>query len=504
MFEEAEVGAAVSQSEYNERAPALRRRLLEAQFELSQADFSVIVLFSGVDGAGKGETANLLNWWLDPRRIVTRAWGRPSDSEAERPEFWRFWRELPPKGQMGVFLRAWYSKPLLRHVHDATTAEEFDRRLDRIAAFERTLTDDGTLLLKFWMHLGKEAQLSRFRTLEADPGERWRVTPRDWAHWGMYDRFVDASTRLIQHTNRPKAEWTIVEGADHNHRSLVVGEKLLSALEGALEERPVTQVPVIVTPAVETESSDEPQRKGALASLDMTKRLDKPEYRKALSHWQGHIYHLARRATEEGLSTILVFEGWDAAGKGGAIRRLIGALDARWYQVIPIGAPTDEETAHHYLWRFWRHLSRAGRITIFDRSWYGRVLVERVEGFATKAEWSRAYEELTEFEGRLTDHGMVVLKFWMHITDEEQERRFEARAKSPLKRWKLTEEDWRNRGRRPQYEAAVEEMVQRTSVPTAPWILVEADQKEYARIRVLREVCNHLATALGVDPIEDA
>ncbi len=225
--------------------------------------------------------------------------------------------------------------------------------------------------------------------------------------------------------------------------------------------------------------------------------LDKTRYREKLARAQAKLNQLHRKALERGVSTVLVFEGPDAAGKGGAIRRLTAALDARHVQVIPIAAPTDEERAHHYLWRFWRHLSRAGRVTIFDRSWYGRVLVERVEGFASEEEWRRAYAEINDFEEQLIEHGTVLRKFWLHITKEEQLARFQAREKTPYKRWKLTDEDWRNRERWDDYAAAVNDMVEQTSTKKAPWVLVEGNDKRFARVKVATTVCEAMARALG-------
>jgi polyphosphate kinase 2 (PPK2 family) len=189
---------------------------------------------------------------------------------------------------------------------------------------------------------------------------------------------------------------------------------------------------------------------------------------------------------------ILVFEGWDAAGKGGVIRRITAAMDARDYRVIPIAAPNDEERAHHYLWRFWRQIPGAGRMTIFDRSWYGRVLVERVEGFATEAEWTRAYAEIVDFEQQLYDHRALILKFWIHIDSAEQLKRFRSRQDTPYKDYKITEEDYRNRERRNDYELAANEMLGRTWTEYAPWHLVEGNDKRFARIKVLKIICDQL------------
>jgi len=502
MFEAAELGRSVDKATFRREVPALRAALLEAQNRLrAAAAFPVIVVFAGVDGAGKGETVNLLSEWLDPRWLVTRAFGPPSDEERERPEYWRFWRELPPRGRIGLFLSSWYSLPVLDRVNRRIGPAAFDERLHRIVEFESTLADAGALILKFWMHLDRDRQKKRLRKLERDPLTRWRVTRREWANWGLYDKFVDAAEQTIRRTSRGGAPWMIVEGADHAHRSLTVGHALLNAVGQRLAEAPAA-VPPTAPVATEPERPrparvHRPPVMSILGALDMAVTLPRKRFPQQLEQYQGRLNRLQRRAAARGVSTIMVFEGWDAAGKGGAIRRVTGALDARDYQVVPIAAPTDEERAHHYLWRFWRHLSRAGRVTIFDRSWYGRVLVERVEGFATEREWSRAYSEINQFEDQLVEHGIVLVKFWLHVTPEEQLRRFKDREATAHKRWKLTAEDWRNRENWALYERAVNDMVERTSTRRAPWTLVEANDKGYARIKVLKTVCGRLDAAVS-------
>ncbi len=499
MFETAELGQKVSKEDYKAAVPVLRERLLTAQARLRDADFPVVLLFAGVDGAGKGESANLLSEWLDPRLLVTRAFGPPSEEESERPEFWRFWRDLPPRGRVGIFLSAWYSNPLLDRVHGRSDLSGFDNDLDRILNLERMLANDGALILKFWMHLGKDAQKKRFHTLEADPLTSWRVTKRDWKHWKMYDKFIATAEHTIMRTSTGRAPWTIVEGADHRYRSLKVGNLLLEALERRLDQQESSAPDNGGGAAAPSapEQDEQEQRITVLDPLDMTRVLDKKSYKEKLQKYQARLNQLHRRARDEKLTTILVFEGWDAGGKGGAIRRVTSALDARDYQVISIAAPNDEERAHHYLWRFWRHLPRAGRVTVFDRSWYGRVLVERIEDFATDLEWRRSYAEINDFEQQLVEHGAVLLKYWLHITPEEQEIRFQARQETPYKRWKLTDEDWRNREKWDSYEIAVHDMIERTSTQTAPWVLVEGNDKKFARIKVLRTVCKALAERLG-------
>jgi polyphosphate:AMP phosphotransferase len=501
MFETAELGQSVSKDEYREREPVLREQLLEAQAALREAGFPVIILFAGVDGAGKGETANLLNEWMDPRGIVTRAFDAPTTEESDRPYLWRFWRDLPPKGSLGIFLRAWYSDPLLGKVHGKTDNGAFDARLDEIVAFERTLADDGALILKFWMHLGKKAQRKRFKELEQDPLQKWRVTKKDWEHWELYKQFVTAAERLIMRTSTGDAPWMIVEGADSRYRSLRVGSALLDGMKRRLAEKAAQTA---VRDANDATQVVDPNGGVSftvpttiLSGLQMDRALNKKDYQTRLNKLQGRLNRLHRVARDKKASTILVFEGWDAAGKGGAIRRVTAALDARDYRVISIAAPSDEEREQHYLWRFWRYLPRAGRFTIFDRSWYGRVLVERVEGFATEREWRRAYAEINDFEQRLVDRGNILVKFWIHITKELQEERFKARLEVPHKRWKITEEDWRNREKWENYEIAVNTMIEKTSTRTAPWVLVEGNDKRYARVKVLEAVCNNLERSLG-------
>lgn len=515
MFETAELGQKVSKKEYEAREVLLREELLDTQFRLREAGFSVIVLFHGVDGAGKGDTVNRLHEWMDTRLIVTRAYDTPTTEEVERPPFWRYWRDLPPAGHTGIFLKAWYSDPFIRRVYGELGQEGFEQDLARIVAFERTLAVSGTVLVKFWLHLGKKQQKKAFKALEADPDQAWRVSPTDWEHWKRYEEFVPVAEDLIMRTSTGLAPWEIVEGFDSRFRMLEVGSVLLARMRKGLEEDARKQSEATgsapagsrkkrgrgpsaaeAAPPGEADPATLVPMTTILSTLDMGKHLGKGEYKKRLGHLQSRLYGLRRRAREEGTSMVLLFEGWDAAGKGGAIRRVVRALDARFYRVIAVGAPNDEERAHHYLWRFWRHVPRAGRVTVFDRSWYGRVLVERIEGFAMEAQWMRAYAEINDFEAELVGHGVVLQKFWIHITPEEQESRFKARAQTPLKSWKLTAEDWRNRERWDAYERAVNDMVERTSTPMAPWTLIEGNDKRYARVRVLEKVCEGLEAAL--------
>lgn len=492
MFETAELGRKVDKQEFDARETELRTRLLMVQQRLKDADFPVVVLFGGVDGAGKSETAQILNEWMDPRWLRTRAYRQPTQEESERPRFWRFWRDLPPRGSIGILLSAWYSQPLLDRVHGGDD-DDLAHSLEEIEVFERMLASDGALVLKFWMHLGKDEQKARFKKLEKNKLQRWRVTKQDWDHWKKYDDFIETAERILARTSTGHASWHIVEGADARYRSLRVGELLLGAIEERLER--VGEAPENGAPRGERVENGA-DRVTVLDRLDLSQTYEGKAYKQKMREAQARLNQAHREAREKGIATLAVFEGWDAAGKGGAIRRVVRALDVSSVRVYPFAAPSDEERAQHYLWRFWRHVPGAGEVALFDRSWYGRVLVERVEGFAREAEWERAYAEINHFERQLVDHGIVLLKFWVHIDPEEQLRRFEERKRTPHKSWKLTDEDWRNREKWDEYAHAVHDMIERTSTSAAPWTLVPGNDKQYARVTVVKTLAQRLEKAL--------
>ncbi len=488
MLEHAELGRSLSKEQYDAVLPGLRLAMLEAQERLRKAGFSVVVLVNGPDGAGKSETVNALHEWFDARYLHTEAYEPPSEEERARPEYWRYWRWLPAAGRIGVFSGSWYTEPLSNRVTGKLGQAELAESSARINAFERTLADGGTLFVKLWFHIGKKAQRRRLKALESDKTTRYRVTKQDWKNHERYDRILQASEELLSETSTAYAPWHAIDGEDARHRNVTAARTILDALEARLKQVRSTPPPLRLPPI------DDPDT--LLDRLDLTKALDKRAYEAGVAQLQARLSALTRKLKRRDKSAILVFEGADAAGKGGAIRRITWALDARSYRVIPISAPTDEERAHHYLWRFWRWLPRRGRLSIFDRSWYGRVLVERVEGYAREPEWQRAYQEINEFERELVRGGVVLIKFWLHISLEEQARRFDARASDPTKRHKITPEDYRNREQANQYEAAAAEMLARCSTPAAPFTLVEANDKHFARVKVLQTVCESLEAAL--------
>jgi len=492
MFESAELGHRIDKETYRREEPPLREALLNAQYDLAQSGrFPVLIVIGGVDGAGKGETVNMLNEWMDPRHIRTHAFPQPSDEERERPRMWRFWRALPPRGKIGILFGAWHTQPILDRVYGRSSKAALAEAIAEIVRFEKMLTDEGVLILKFWFHLAKDKQRKRLKALERDPDTRWRVTATDWERFKLYDRFRRVSEEYLLQTSKAEAPWVVVEGEDAHYRMLTVGRLLLEAMRERLRQKPLVHLPDRTPPML-----PRTDRRDVLLGLDLTKKISRPKYERELERWQGRLNLLARDPRAGALSVVAVFEGQDAAGKGGAIRRVTGALDARRYTGVPIAAPTEEERAQPYLWRFWRHLPRRGRFTIFDRSWYGRVLVERVEKLCSEYDWMRAYSEINDFEAQLVRHNIVVVKFWLEIGKDEQLERFKAREKTSFKRFKITAEDWRNRKRWDLYHAAVCDMVDKTSTSTAPWTLVEANDKYHARIAVLKTFCRSIEAAL--------
>jgi len=491
LFESAEIGHKLGKAVFQREEPKLRQRLLALQYELlGKGDFPVVILVNGVDGAGKGETVNLFNEWMDPRHIRTRAFGAPTEAERERPEMWRFWRELPPRGHIGILFGSWYTDPILQRVMGHQKRADFELRLEAIRHFERMLVSEGALLLKLWFHLSKKAQKKRLKELSSRKETAWRVGPGDWERFKRYDAFIDVCEDALRETSTGEAPWEVIEGSDHEYRSLTAGELLRDALAARLKGKRPALSPPAPPPAPPIDG------RTLLSSFDYKRKLGRKDYARRLAKLQGEVNRLTRSRKMRRRSVVMVFEGMDAAGKGSTIRRITQAMDARFYRVVPVAAPTDEERAQPYLWRFWRHLPAHGEAVIFDRSWYGRVLVERVEGFCTELDWMRAYHEINDFEEQMVRSGAIVVKSWLAISSAEQLRRFKARQATPYKRFKITDEDWRNRKKWPAYERAVNDMVERTSTDPAPWNVIASDDKLFSRIEAIERLRDAMKAAL--------
>jgi polyphosphate:AMP phosphotransferase len=418
--------------------------------------------------------------------------GDSTDEERARPPMWRFWRALPPSGRTGIFFGSWYTAPVVDRVYGRLHGAELSRTLVEISRFERMLVDEGALVIKLWLHLTKKAQRKRLEKLESSPATAFRVTKRDWKDHARYDRFREVSERALRETSTAEAPWTVIEATDTHYRNLTVGRTLLDSMRNRLKRG---KPPVLVRAAPPPPPAID--ARNVVEELDLTRELSEAQYQKALPRLQGKLSALSRHKRFDGLGVVVVFEGSDAAGKGGAIRRVTRALDARFYEVVPIAAPTEEELAHPYLWRFWKHVPKRGHLTLFDRSWYGRVLVERVERLTPEPDWMRGYREIVDFEESLVRSGIVVVKFWLALSKKEQLARFRSRQRTAFKRFKITPDDWRNRGKWDAYERAVCDMVDRTSTDLAPWHLVEADDKKWARVKVLETICDSVRRGLA-------
>ncbi len=499
MFATAKIGRSLSKASFNASVPDLRTQLLDAQIAIRESNIPVYVIIAGMEGAGKGEVVNALDEWMDARGVNVYAFWDESDEEKYRPKAWRFWRAMPRRGDIGVFFGGWYQQAIEQGFTGEWTDADLDQYMRKIRELERMLLHDGAVIVKCWYHFSEKDQRERLKSLARSDRSRWKMLPKKSKFGRQYQRFEEVADRVIRATDIGRAPWHIIEATDPRYRDMTTGRILLNAMQEALAQSPENEHELNDAPSNRTEDllPNAPEAQITLLDrVDLSQTISRKDYKKKLKILQAELNDLAWRAYAAKISTVLVFEGVDAAGKGGAIRRVTQAVDSRLREVISIAAPTDEENAHHYLWRFWRHVPRGGRMTVFDRSWYGRVLVERVEGFTSRANWARAYLEINEFEEQLTNAGVVVQKFWLQISKEEQLARFEARKLTPYKRYKITDEDWRNREKWDEYRDAINEMLERTSANHAPWNLIAGNDKRFARIQVLEIVTDALREAV--------
>jgi len=506
MFEAVELGRKLTKQSFEKQLPDLRLALLERQRALHASNAPVIVIVAGVEGAGKSEVVNRLTEWLDPRGVNVHAFWDETDEERQRPGFWRFWRAMPRRGTIGIFFGSWYTDPIVRRATGEIDDATFEHDLRRVVSHERMLIADGTVIVKLWFHLGKKDQEKRLKKLAAKRNGGVKINAKKKKSGGkspleefasQYDSFVHASETAIRITDTAESPWHLIEARNQRYRDFTAGRVVVDTLVGAVEGSPAIAAANSVPNADPALMKIDAEQVTVLDRVDLSQALDKDEYNDQLRKYQQKLHRLAWDLRDARRSCVAVFEGWDAAGKGGAIRRVTTAMDARLFQVVPIAAPTDEEHAQHYLWRFWRHIPPAGRICIFDRSWYGRVLVERVEGFTPPHRWRAAYRDINEFEQQLVESGIHLAKFWLHISKDEQLKRFEARQRTPWKQHKINDEDWRNREKWDDYRLAVNDMVAYTSSTIAPWTLVAANDKRFARIEVARKMCELMEKSLG-------
>lgn len=492
----------MSKEEYQRLSEQLRVKLVNAQYDLKDSDTSVVLLLAGNDLPGCEEFIDVLQDWVDVRYVDTRAFRLPTEEEQKHPPLWRYWQALPRDGRMAVFYGAWVMNLMLEVSNDNIQEKELEIRLRRLRNFENLLVRDGKKVLKVWLHASEDDLKKRLKKARKNPDSELYVGQFYEQIYKTYKR-SDPAIECLNSVLNEEVAWQWVDGSDKRSRDVTIAQRLLALME--------SDVPAGVgevnsdEQSYDKESSGEensskskslgvyrPTQKNYLADVDLSKRLSYDDYKALLKAAQLRLKYVVHKCRELEITPVLAFEGWDAAGKGGVIRRITRSMSAWAYRVFPIAAPTQEELKYHYLWRFWKAIPRAGKVVIFDRTWYGRVLVERIEGYAKPKEWQRAYGEICDFETQLSDARCCVVKFWLHIDADEQLHRFQQREKTQYKKYKITDDDYRNREKWGEYEDAVNDMVQHTSTDAAPWFLIPANDKRYARVMIIQTICEEL------------
>ena len=544
---------------YKQRWEALMERLVVLQQQAVSAQAGLVVLFEGWNGAGKGSRISDLMYNLDARatsvyvspdvdpKEVRDFAGRRLGVEGYQPLMEEYWRVLGERGSITFYDRGWYTKAMqlmmARSAPEVLLPSAKARHyLASICDFERQLSCDGYTVVKFFVHVSKKAQRRRLERLHDDEATRWRVPERKLASARDYDEAAELYDRLLEGSSFDFAPWVLVNGEDKRSANLLIAETLVEALEGALAAKERARARADASASELKVRADERYeqlrgsaavpRPGAAAPTDQELRaqaqaaaqhsfapassrfpivegyptvasmdpglvLPREEYKHELKRLQRELFRLENLMYQARVPLLVMYEGWDAAGKGGNIKRVAQALDARAYTIYPSPAPTKPELAHPHLWRYWTRLPKAGHVGLYDRSWYGRVLVERVEEITPPERWAQGYDEINEFEHDLVDWGAILLKFWVDVSPSEQLARFEAREADPAKHWKITPDDWRNRDKYPQYKSAIDDMFRLTSTTHAPWTVLESDDKRYARVKALRIIVEALEERLG-------
>ena len=519
MLEKVDLTKKISKEEYKEKMPQLESKLGRLQRECKALGIPVLIVFEGFGAAGKGLQIGHLIQSMDPRGFEVHPVKNETEEERMHPFMWRFWRKTPARGRIAVFDGSWYRKVLIDRFEKRTKAKDLPAAFHSINSFEQQLADDGNLIIKLFLDIDKKEQKKRFDKLAKNKETAWRVSQGDRERNAHYDEYAALMEDMLFKTDTDYAPWTIVESMDRRFATLKIYTTVIKAMAEQIEKVQQQNIAKTVEKGDKAEAERDVREKenggdeieeiareadaqmkdlqvSILSKADLSLSYTREEYKEKLDKLQKKMDKLHGELYRRRIPVVLGFEGWDAGGKGGAIKRLTAKMDARGYVVNPTASPNDIEKAHHYLWRFWRAMPKDGHVAIFDRTWYGRVMVERIEGFCTTEEWKRAYKEINDMEKDLYNAGAIVIKFWMHIDKDEQERRFKERQDNPEKQWKITDEDWRNREKWDQYEDAVNEMLMRTSTDYAPWVVVEGNSKYYARVKVLQTVVDAIEERL--------
>ena len=476
------------EEEFKQELKQAQEKLFSFQTKIKEAKLPVMVIFEGWGAAGKGSVIGRVIRNIDPRFFKVRTMKAPTKEEMRYPFLYRYLLEIPEAGKFTFFDTYWMNEVTTQLMEGDLDEAAYKQRVRSINTAERSLTDNGYLVMKFFFHISKKEQKKRLDALMADKNTRWRVIGDDLHENKHYKEYLDVYEQYLEDTDRAAAPWYIIDASNKKWAELQVLRYLNQGIETALKNHslavPIRQnvFPLNYTPKLSEISLDD-------------KTLTREEYDEELDRLQKELRDLHNELYRKKIPVIIAYEGWDAAGKGGNIKRITSALDPRGYEVFPIASPEPHEKARHFLWRFWTRLPKDGHIAIFDRTWYGRVMVERLEGFCSENDWQRAYNEMNEFEKELADWGAVVIKFWVQIDNKTQLERFTERQNTPEKQWKITDEDWRNREKWDQYEAAIDEMLQKTNTTFAPWYILESNDKKYARIKALKIVVEAIREA---------
>ena len=514
MLEKVDLTKKISKEEYKEKMPQLEIKLGRLQRECKALGIPVLIVFEGFGAAGKGLQIGRLIQSMDPRGFEVHTVKNETEEERMHPFMWRFWTKTPSRGRIAVFDGSWYRRVLIDRFEKRTKNKELPLAFHSINSFEEQLSEDGSLIIKLFLDIDRKEQKKRFDKLAKNKETAWRVSQGDRERNAHYDEYAAMMEDMLFKTDTDYAPWTIIESMDRRFATVKIYTTVIKAMADQIEkvrrhnavkakekapgqmEETANRKSEIGEIAEEAGNEMRDLQVSILSKADLTLSYTREEYKEKLDKLQSKLEKLHGELYRRRTPVVLGFEGWDAGGKGGAIKRLTARMDARGYVVNPTASPNDIEKAHHYLWRFWRAMPKDGHVAIFDRTWYGRVMVERIEGFCTTEEWKRAYKEINDMEKDLYDAGAIVIKFWMHIDKDEQERRFRERQENPEKQWKITDEDWRNREKWDQYENAVNEMLMRTSTDYAPWVVVEGNSKYYARVKVLQTVVDAIEKRL--------
>ena len=477
------------EEELKARLKAAREKLAGQQTLIKEHKLPVLVLVEGWGTAGKGSVIGQMIRNIDPRFFKVAPMDQPTEEEKRKPFLCRYFTKIPEAGKFMFLDSGWMDEVTRNRVHGEMDQKTYEQRIDSIRRFERQLTDNGYLVMKFFCHISEKEQKKRIEDLVEEIDTRWRVSENDKWQNKHYEKCLEVFDRYMEDTNNPSAPWYVIDAKSKKWAELQALEILTQGIEIALQNQS------LAVPLLQNVFPLEKVPKLSEIPLE-NKSLSDEEYKEQLTKLQNHLKELHNRLYRKKVPVVIVYEGWDAAGKGGNIKRITEALDPRGFEVQPIASPEPHEKARHYLWRFWMRLPKTGHIAIFDRSWYGRVMGERLEGFCSENDWKRAYNEMNEFEKELHDWGAVIIKFWVQIDKDTQLARFTDRQNTPEKQWKITDEDWRKREKWDEYEVAVNEMIQKTSTTFAPWHILESVDKKYARIKALKIVIEELEKVL--------